>query len=133
MIKNETLPITEHDVIGFFHTWNAALQSGNPEIVAELYADNAVLLPTISNTMRIDRAGIIDYFQAFLRHKPVAQLETSNIVIIDNLALNSGVYSFTLTDQTGSIRLTSARFTYVYIYQNGSWKILKHHSSIMPE
>lgn len=29
--------------------WNAALQTGDPEKVADMYAEDAILLPTVSN------------------------------------------------------------------------------------
>ena len=36
-------------VAEMFDRWNTALQTGNPEIVADLYAPDGVLLPTVSN------------------------------------------------------------------------------------
>ena len=33
-------------------SWNAALQTGDPEKVADMYADESVLLPTVSNQVR---------------------------------------------------------------------------------
>ena len=40
-----------------FDRWNSALQTGDPEVVASLYADDGVLLPTVSNKVRTDHAG----------------------------------------------------------------------------
>ena len=40
-----------------FDRWNSALQTGDPEIVASLYADDGVLLPTVSNQVRTCHAG----------------------------------------------------------------------------
>ena len=36
---------------GLFDIWNAALQTGDSETVADLYAEDSVLLPTVSNTV----------------------------------------------------------------------------------
>jgi hypothetical protein len=44
---------TKTEIIGgLFDKWNAALQTGNPERVADLYAPDGVLLPTVSNQVR---------------------------------------------------------------------------------
>ena len=40
-----------------FERWNQALQTGDPEIVASMYAPDGVLLPTVSNQVRTDHAG----------------------------------------------------------------------------
>ena len=60
-----------HMVLGLFDTWNDALATGDSATVADLYAPHAVLLPTVSNDVRTDRAGIIDYFDKFLQIDPV--------------------------------------------------------------
>jgi uncharacterized protein (TIGR02246 family) len=45
-----------------FDRWNSALQTGDPEKVASLYAPDGVLLPTVSNKVRPDHATKVDYF-----------------------------------------------------------------------
>ena len=45
------------EVADQFDRWNSALQTGDPETVASLYADDGVLLPTVSNKVRTDHAG----------------------------------------------------------------------------
>ena len=59
-------PITEDEVKGLFTKWNDALQTKDPNQVADLYSKNGNLLPTMSNRHRTDRAGIVDYFVHFL-------------------------------------------------------------------
>jgi Calcium/calmodulin dependent protein kinase II association domain len=58
------------EVLGLFDSWNAALASGDPKKVADLYAENGVLLPTVSNSVRCDREGLLDYFTNFLKIQP---------------------------------------------------------------
>ena len=41
--------MTHDEVVGLFDTWNAALATLDPDSVTALYADDAVLLPTVSN------------------------------------------------------------------------------------
>jgi uncharacterized protein (TIGR02246 family) len=116
-----------------FDIWNAALATGDPNKVADLYARDAVLLPTVSNNVRTDRAEIVDYFQHFLQSKPVGAIDEEVIKIVDrDTAINTGVYHFNLT-KDGKRQRVNARYTYVYEFMNGKWLILNHHSSAMPE
>ncbi len=118
------------DVVALFNTWNAALATLDPDTVTSLYADNAVLLPTVSNRVRHDHAEIRDYFVGFLQKSPQGVIDESNVnVLSDTHATNSGVYTFTFGD--GST--VTARFSYLYVATTDGWKILQHHSSAMPE
>ena len=121
--------MTEVEIITIFDNWNSALQTGDPEQVADLYADNAILLPTMSNQVCHTHKEIKDYFTHFLDKDPVGNIDESNIRSYGQLAINSGIYTFTFKDGT-SVR---ARFTFVYYKQVDRWRIIEHHSSQMPE
>ncbi len=122
--------MTHDDVLGWFDTWNAALATLDPDQVTALYADNAVLLPTVSNQVRHNPAEIRDYFVGFLQKSPQGVIDESNVNILSEThATNSGVYTFTFGD--GST--VTARFSYLYVASDTGWKILQHHSSAMPE
>jgi hypothetical protein len=89
------------------------------------------LLPTLSNKIRSDRESKIDYFEHFLQKKPVGTIKEDYVNIKSpNLATYNGIYTFDLTAIGQSV---DARFTYVYTYENGDWKIKTHHSSLLPE
>ncbi|MFE7094122.1 SgcJ/EcaC family oxidoreductase [Streptomyces erythrochromogenes] len=122
-------------IAGLFDTWNKALQTGDARKVADLYARDAVLLPTVSNEIRTDRAEIVDYFEHFLRSKPVGTKVESIVNVLDgNSAIDTGVYAFALTDpKTGAQSTVRARYTYEYEKRDGKWLIVNHHSSKMPE
>ncbi|MBK6017528.1 SgcJ/EcaC family oxidoreductase [Streptomyces sp. MBT53] len=122
-------------IAALFDGWNAALKTGDPEKVADRYAPDAVLLPTVSNKIRTDRAEIVDYFEHFLPNKPVGKkVETIVNVLDSNSAIDTGIYEFTLTDpKTGDKRVVEARYTYEYEKRAGKWLIVNHHSSVMPE
>ena len=64
-------PITEDEVRGLFYLWNDALATLDPNIVADRYTDDAVLLPTVSDVPRADRDSIVDYFVNFTKLKYV--------------------------------------------------------------
>ncbi|MEV8431516.1 SgcJ/EcaC family oxidoreductase [Streptomyces sp. HUAS 31] len=123
------------EIAGLFDQWNRALATGDPEQVADLYAKDAVLLPTVSNKVRVDRAGIVDYFEHFLANKPVGtKIETHVNVLDRDSAIDTGVYEFALTDPaTGEKSTVEARYTYAYEKRGGEWFIVNHHSSKMPE
>ena len=122
--------VNEEQVIALFNDWNDALATGNPDVVTNMYAEDAVLLPTVSNQVRHNHAEIRDYFVAFLAKQPQGVITESNArVLSDTLATNAGVYVFTFGD--GST--VSARFNYTYELRGGAWKIIQHHSSAMPE
>ena len=122
--------VNEEQVIALFGDWNDALATGDPDVVTNMYAEDAVLLPTVSNQVRHNHAEIRDYFVAFLAKQPQGVITESNArVLSDTLATNAGVYVFTFGD--GST--VSARFNYTYELRDGAWKIIQHHSSAMPE
>ncbi|RZQ61283.1 SgcJ/EcaC family oxidoreductase [Amycolatopsis suaedae] len=124
---------SEQEIAGLFTTWNTALATGDPQRVADLYAPDAVLLPTVSNQVRSDRAGIVDYFTKFLQDKPQGTINQEIVgVLDDNTAINTGVYTFDLT-KNGQPTQVKARYTYVYERIDGKWLIVNHHSSAMPE
>lgn len=124
----------EREVAELFQRWNAALASGNPHAVADLYAPDAVLLPTVSNRVRSSRAEIEDYFAHFLAQKPRGVINYRQVRVLDaDNAVDAGVYTFTLTDVSGERRQVQARYSFVYEKRDGHWLIINHHSSAMPE
>ena len=118
-----------NEISALFEKWNSALQTGDPRIVTELYGNNAILLPTISNKVRHNHEEIHDYFVGFLTKGPRGEINEANVRIFDDLAINSGVYTFTFNDGA----MVSARFTFIYHWNGQDWKIIEHHSSQMPE
>jgi len=119
-------------IAGLFEQWNGALATGNPDAVADTYAPDAILLPTVSNQVRHSREEIKDYFVHFLEKKPKGSVLECNIRRVGNVAINSGVYRFDLDDH-GTAQHVVARYTYVYKKVGGKWLIAEHHSSAMPE
>jgi TonB family protein len=47
--------------------------------------------------------------------------------------MDMGTYTFSLMDDKGVTSDVAARYTFIYQYRDGAWKILHHHSSAMPE
>lgn len=130
-----TTPVThcvkvdKTEIEGLFDRWNASLKTGDAKKVADTYLTDAVLLPTVSNHVRLTDAERVDYFEHFLEKKPVGKIDTSTIRIGCNTAIDSGTYTFTFADKTK----VSARYTFTYDWNGNEWKISSHHSSAMPE
>ena len=120
------------EIADLFDQWNTALQTRDPDVVTALYAEDAILLPTLSNTVRHNHAEIRDYFVDFLKKSPRGTINQSNIRDLGDTAVHSGVYTFELS-ANGEKSEAQCRFTYVYGKEGGSWKIIEHHSSLMPE
>ena len=118
------------DIIQLFSNWNDAIQTGDPDKVTAMYAEDAVLLPTVSNQVRHNHPEIRDYFVSFLAKSPSGEINEANPrQLTDDLVSNTGVYTFTFGDGAQVM----ARYSYVYKCIGGEWKIIEHHSSMMPE
>ena len=129
--RTETCTATsEQEVAALFDRWNQSLQTGDPGKVVANYADRSVLLPTVSNTPRLDPAQKQDYFVHFLQDKPFGRIDSRTIEIGCTTAVDAGLYTFTFA-RTGAV--VKARYTYTYKWDGNRWLITSHHSSAMPE
>lgn len=115
-----------------FNKWNDALQTGDAKAVAKLYAEDAVLLPTVSNLPRTTPEEIEDYFNHFLEKKPRGTIKQRNLKMDCNKLTDAGIYDFEVISE-GKKQIVPARYTFVYEYRDTEWKIVHHHSSMMPE
>merc|ERR1712176_1135453 len=121
-------PITEDEVRGLFYLWNDALATLDSDAVAKRYARQGVLLPTVSDIPRTDYEGIKDYFDNFLKKKPQGVILESNVMVGTNWCQDAGIYEFDLLGDK-----VKARYSFIYKFEDGEWKIAHHHSSMMPE
>jgi len=122
--------ITEDEVRGLFQLWNSALDTLDSDAVAKRYAKEGVLLPTVSDVPRTDYDTIKDYFDAFLLKKPQGVILESNVMIGTNWCQDAGIYEFTMGATGDKVK---ARYSFIYKFEDGEWKIAHHHSSMMPE
>lgn len=128
--KSETCQVTnEKEIAALFDRWNASLQTGDPKKVVANYADKSILLPTVSNKPRLTAEEKEDYFEHFLKKKPVGKIDFRNIEIDCNTAIDAGLYTFALGDGSQ----VKARYTYTYKWDGKNWLITSHHSSALPE
>ena len=120
----------EHEIAALFERWNQSLQTGDPHRISANYAEHSILLPTLSNTLRLTTAEKEDYFQHFLHDKPSGKIDSRIIQIGCNSAFDAGLYTFTFAATGAAVQ---ARYTYTYAWDGKQWLITSHHSSAMPE
>ena len=108
--------------------WVAAIKSGDPKQVTNLYHDDGILLGTFSNKERVGHELILEYFENLLKSPVDVEIVSEHPHILESAAVNSGLYNFVTNGKT-----VNARFSFVYHKYNAEWKIVSHHSSVMPE
>ncbi|MGF1657533.1 MAG: SgcJ/EcaC family oxidoreductase [Verrucomicrobiales bacterium] len=120
----------EAEIASLFDRWNQSLQTGDPSQVVANYAEESILLPTVSNKPRLTAEEKEDYFLHFLEKKPSGVITMRQIQVDSDLAVDSGLYTFTFATTGEQVR---ARYSFTYRYIKGEWLIISHHSSGMPE
>lgn len=127
-------PAAKADIAAQADRFNAAWASLDPDKVTALFTAEPVLLATVSNTPRTTPAAVRDYFVSFLKAKPVARFDTTTIERDCQTASRVGTWTVVLTDPaTGKVNEVKARYSFIYRWENGDWKIDHLHSSAMPE
>ena len=110
--------------------WINTIKDGNPKEVVNLYHDDGILLGTFSNKERIGHELILEYFENLLKSPVEVEIVSEHASVSESVAVNSGLYNFVTEGKT-----INARFSFVYQkeHDTGEWKIVSHHSSVMPE
>ncbi|WP_213880119.1 DUF4440 domain-containing protein [Pseudomonas sp. dw_358] len=121
---------TDAQISALFERWNDSLKTGDAAKVVANYASTSVLLPTVSNQVRLSAAEKADYFTHFLANQPVGRIDSRTILLGCNNAVDAGLYTFTYGASGKSVQ---ARYSYSYGWDGEQWLITSHHSSAMPE
>ena len=108
--------------------WVGAIKSGDPKQVTNLYHDDGILLGTFSNKERVGHELVLEYFENLLKSPVDVEIVSEHPHDFESAAVNSGLYNFVTNGKT-----INARFSFVYNKDNDEWKIVSHHSSVMPE
>ena len=109
-------------------TWVEKIRTNDPKQVVSLYHDDGLLLGTFSDIERKGHDLILAYFENLLKSKVDVEVVTQNKHETDSITVNSGLYNFIVDGKT-----VNARFSFVFIKTGDEWKILSHHSSVLPE
>lgn len=122
-------PTSEQEIAALFDRWNQSLQTGDPRQVAANYAEQSILLATVSARPRLTTADREDYFKHFLENGPSGKIDLRRVYLGCNSAVDAGLYTFTFA-RTGAV--VHARYTYTYRWDGARWLITSHHSSALP-
>ncbi len=108
--------------------WTSAIKNGDPKQVTKLYDENGILLGTFSPKERVGHELILEYFESLLKSPVEVQIVSEHSHVFESTAVNSGLYNFITNGKT-----INARFSFVYSKNDDGWKIISHHSSVLPE
>ena len=108
--------------------WVEKIRGNNANKVAELYHEDGLLLGTFSDIERHGKELIYNYFEDLLKTKIDVKIISRHEHKTDSIIVSSGLYNFKVNDKK-----VKARFSFVFVKTNKSWKILSHHSSELPQ
>jgi uncharacterized protein (TIGR02246 family) len=127
-------PLAPQLVDSLFQHWAELVQAGDPEAVADLYAGDALLLPTLSASPRHTHGAIADYFSGFAARHPQAEVVEHTVYPACNQLVDAGLYRFRFpAPGSGQDTVVQARYTLVYGFNGQQWQLLHHHSSLLPD
>ena len=122
---------TGNKVSTFLEAGINKIRTSDAKLVTQLYHENGLLLGTFSNKGRVGHDLILEYFENLLKSKVDVEILTETAHADGGLQVSSGLYNIIVDGKT-----VNARFSFVVTLTDGgvnSWKILSHHSSLLPE
>jgi uncharacterized protein (TIGR02246 family) len=112
--------------------WKNAVESGSVDGVMKLYDQNAIMISTFAQNPMTKREEIRGYFKKVIVNPDIkVEIEDSHPRVFGKMAVNSGRYTLSYT-QDGEPVSIPARFSFVYVLENGNWLIVDQHSSRVP-
>ena len=115
-------------MIDILQTWIENIKSNDANKVADLYHEKGLLLGTFSNIERKGQILILDYFNNLLKSQVDVEIITKHEYKAESISTVSGFYNFKLNNKK-----INARYSFVFLKDKEHWKILSHHSSMLPE
>ena len=110
--------------------WITTFNTRDPVRICALYAPDAVLWGTVSQTLRTTPQEILAYFTESAANRPNLRmfLGEYHVRLYGDIATNSGYYT-SRNPVDGQELVIPMRFTFTYRKQGGRWMIVNHHSS----
>lgn len=128
------MSITEQQVMEAQAEWGKCIASRDLQTLLSLYSERAVLKPTLSNHLRTSTEDIKLYFIGSEKFSDTGFFNNgfTEVKFLESetkcqgeMAVSVGSYEFMKAGES-----TKAHFTYLYTLEDGSLKILSHHSSL---
>jgi hypothetical protein len=112
-----------------FKNWISAVNEHSVPKLIDLYAEDAILHPTLSPNIHLTEQDRIEYFNRLTSLPDItASLVEHRIKVFGNTGICSGYYDFTFKDN-GKTVVLPARFSFTYVKKPQGWLIVEHHSS----
>jgi uncharacterized protein (TIGR02246 family) len=110
--------------------WIATFNTRDAARISALYAPDAILWGTVSQTIRTTPQEILEYFEESSTKRPKLRmfLGEYHVRIYGNIATNSGYYT-SRNPVDGQEVVIPMRFTFTYRREGERWMIVNHHSS----
>lgn len=111
--------------------WAIAVSRGEKETLLSLYAEDAILVPTVANDVRDNRHDRQTYFDNFLANEALTcELGEYSRRVSRKLGtvVVGGHYVFSHLKDGETVTIP-ARFLFTFEEIQGEWKITGHHSS----
>ena len=115
-------------MIDLLNIWVEKIRTNDASQVADLYHREGLLLGTFSNVERKGQKLILDYFKNLFTSQVDVKIITKHEYKAEFIFTASGFYNFEVNDN-----IIEARFSFVFLKSKEGWKILSHHSSVLPK
>ncbi len=114
-------------------TWEVCLNNTDLDGIISLYAEDAVLWGTFSDIFCDTPELIRKYFEVLFYKKNLkVKFGASNLRSFGEAAIYSGEYEFSYENE--KLIIFPARFSFVFYKDNNEiYKIIDHHSSLIPD
>lgn len=116
-------------------SWTNALLQKDSSVMAGFYSNtNLSFLPTLDSRHVLNLEDTQDYFENHFLPKSPKCVEVSEEIVVslsESSYCHTGKYIFEVGPEDDR-RTAEARFTYVWKKEGEDWKILHHHSSLLP-
>ena len=125
--------VAKSEIAAATQAWINGMSRHDIEGVLGLYDSEAVLWGTRFRTLRDNPTAVCEYFNILRTVPPSykAVLGEQRIRIYDDIAINTGTYTFSEVRDGGEI-IRRARVSFVYRKRDGRWLMVDHHSSAVP-
>ncbi len=110
--------------------WIATFNTRDAARISALYAPDAILWGTVSQTIRTTPAEILEYFEESSAKRPNLRMVLGeyHVRLYGDIAINSGYYS-SRNPVEGKEVVIPMRFTFTFRREGDRWMIVNHHSS----
>src|SRR5258706_9419611 len=110
--------------------WISTFNTRDAARISALYAPDAILWGTVSQTIRTTPGEILEYFEESSAKRPNLRmfLGEYHVRLYGDIAINSGYYT-SRNPVNGQEVAIPMRFTFTYRREGDRWTIVNHHSS----